>query len=91
MDHFRIPQKVLFNWLWEEKNTKKSMVKIIMENIRDRFNHSDKELQQIEKKIKQTFIPHFKRLCTKFRWRKDYMEKKSQVFFSNEFTVKFKN
>lgn len=91
MAYFKIPQRVLSDWLWEGRFTSKPMDKIIMENIRNKFNHSEDELGQIERKLKQTFLPHFRRQCSKCRWRKEYMKKKSAIFLNNQFTVKFLN
>lgn len=88
MIHFRIASKILCDWLWYEKDTSQKKEEIIMNKIRQEYKYSEEELQKIEKRMKQVFLPHFWKKCIKYRWTRDLIEQEANVFIRNQFIVK---
>lgn len=91
MNYFRIQQQVLCDWLWEQNSIAKAKNEIIMEKIREDYSCTEQEYQEIEKRIKKIFLPHFRRQCLKYGYRKDIMRKNAKIFMSNYFIVKFRD
>lgn len=89
MANFRISQKILCTWLWAEEDVSKGKEQIIMDKIKEGFNYNQKQLQQIEKQLKKTFLPHYRRQCIRYKHRRDDMMNGALVFMNNYFIVKF--
>lgn len=62
-----------------------------MEKIREDYEYTEQEYQQIEKRIKKIFLPHFRRQCLRYGYRKDIMRENAKIFMNIHFIVKLKD
>lgn len=61
MADFKIQKGEFCRWIWENVNTDKTHINIIMENIEEKYNFNDIQLNQIGRKVSSTFISQYHR------------------------------
>lgn len=81
MANFIIQKGEFSRWIWKNKNTSKTHINIIMENIENKNNFNNNQLEQIRRKVSCTFISQYHRYWKIARRTQSKFEKKKQTFY----------